>query len=173
MKHLLHTLAISALLVLQSSGQEKLKVYTNEKLNFRMTYPENWTLQDLKEGASVLRLTAPKENAGDTFQETVTISRQPLGAAGSLAAWVQAQTGVLRELYPDFAITESEALKISGQDSWSLGYTATVNGTKVTGVRLSTMVDGMVVTGSLLAQKGKLSVYLPILKSALASVKKQ
>src|SRR5262249_33983538 len=151
-----------------SSAQEPgYKQYYNPKLHFRFTYPENWTMEDVKRGDAYIRVLAPQEG-GSAFRNAIEVTRQTLPAGKTLATWAESETESLKKVYPTLTSVGGGPTTIQGKEAYMANYTAEVKGTKATITRVYTQEGGMLFTTSLMAESGKLESLMPVLQNAIS-----
>ena len=146
------------------------KEYYNPKLNFRFTYPQDWTVKDLKKGPAVLYLIAPAD-PGSNVRSSIYIFRQPLSPAANLTAWGEAQVPSLKNQFGNIEVITSGATTQNGKEAYSYNFSGTQNGSPVTVMRSSIVEGTDVITTMLIADPAKLAALAPAIQSITSSLK--
>ena len=155
-----------------SAQQPGFKEYYNPKLHFRFTYPESWTMDDVKRGDAYIRILAPQE-AGSSFRNAIEVTRQTMPAGKTLEAWSTSETESLKKVYPTLTLIGGGPTMVQGKEAYMANYAADVKGTKATITRIYSQDKGLLFTSTLVAESGKLETLMPVLQNAISTLKAQ
>jgi hypothetical protein len=117
-----------------------LSTYTNADHGFRIDYPQGWTKVE-GTGGAIVGFASPKEEAGDDFQEAVTVTAEDLPSSSiTLQQYTDAALGQVKKVITDFDLRESTDATVAGRPGHRIVYTGTQGQSKLEWQQLFTIV---------------------------------
>jgi hypothetical protein len=169
----------------QINNVTNLRTYENTAFGASMQYPAVWGAVELKSnpldrfpGSSVALLTAPLENATDTFREKALLSIQDFSALGNvsaqsmtLAKYTNGSLSGYRNISDSVTILESNTTTLAGLPAHRIVFTEEAQNQQFKKTQVWTVKDNKAYVITFSAQAPRYDDYLPSIEIMINSLK--
>jgi eukaryotic-like serine/threonine-protein kinase len=162
-------IVLSSSPTIPSSGAPGYITYENPTYKIRLTYPPYLKKQEEISGEIIFFLS-PQDSTTDAFPANLdiivqNISSQPM----SLEEFTNISIAQIREMVPDYVITDSRKATLSKESAYLLSYTGTQGLLKLKWMSVYTIKNDTLYLITYTAGSDKFSTYLPTVSKMLDS----